>query len=158
MTRYLLIATLLVSPVANAAPPTPPVYVYSHNENDRFKVCNLRSESALAAAQAELRTNNVEVTYADSEKVLKMYIMLNPIPISTEPRLVECTVSFNVNLNESILLKSRITGRAHIVEVQYCNVGSLAVLEISGMQQDINSVIKNAVDECLSDYGKSISN
>jgi hypothetical protein len=159
--KIILIATFVVplepARAMQVQQDLPPIYVSGEAEAPGLQACQVSYLSARAAVEAALRYSRVPVATRDDyvrSRAIRAYVNINAIRHSATHQTCSADVSLQFHAGGRIVDPT--TGRTHDATIEFCELGSLLIWEISGLQARINSQLRDYVDQCIVEYRASI--
>lgn len=135
----------LTFPSTAVSQPLSVVEVFGEYDDDLNGSCQARHDSAVAAVEAALRYNRVEV----GKTPVKGYINLMAMSLSETLCVVKVSIEFYANVQAVVpTLGSR------FVEAHVCDRGGVLTGSPSGMQSRVNSALRDMTDACVSEIAK----
>lgn len=126
----------------------PPIDVYGESDNDELRQCLVTHDSAVAQAEATLRSNRVGVTQTPTANQMHFYVNLPALPDSNG----YCAYSVHLVFGAYAPTRVPVTGETVFLRIEFCEKGGLLVWPRATAQAQVNATIQDAVNRCLSEY------
>lgn len=149
-----IITAAFMSPVA-AAQALPPIFVFPREDDDSARLCQVSNSSAVDAVKAALRYNGIQVaSQADyrADKAVGATVTLGAVESSVGSNTIGCAVSYRLSLDNFQEIFDVVTQKRFNTTVVFCSRSGIAIGVRAGMQTRINDLLREAADECVSDY------
>lgn len=126
------------------------VYVFSEQDDEETRQCNLSVASVVASAEAALRFNRVAVSNSKIEEI-KLYINNNVMYLSGENR---CVFNQSVSFYKNGFIKIDQSGRGLNGDLVLCQRQKVAIFSRPNIQSRANESVRQLIDLCLSEIEK----
>jgi hypothetical protein len=138
----------LIPHTALRAQTFPKVYVYGENDDADNISCSASHKSAVAAVQAALRGNNIEIEYSDSANSnIKAYVNI----VVVKPSNI-CSAFFSLKLQHYQYIEYDYNKKVFFATVLHCDKGSIVTGSASHVYSSILLGMKDMTNECISTY------
>lgn len=130
----------------------PKVYVFSEADDADNISCSALNRSAVAAVQAALRNNGVEIEYrSDVYPAMRAYVNVTVVKPSNI-----CAVSWSLSFQNNQDIEDEFLGRPFFAKIVYCRKGGIFTGSESYVYSNVLLEMKDATNACVSKYYEDI--
>jgi hypothetical protein len=148
----LLIFLIFFTCQALASLVIPRASILIEEDNEDTRTCQFSYKSAEAAAKSALRYNRIEIQDSISPDALVIYI--GSASFIEFGRRDACAVVLKVEFYQLEKVKLPVSGKEILSKVVHCANGSAGTLLKKDVQQDLNAMIRNVIELCISEIEK----